>query len=235
MLSVFQTISNMGASQGLKWADIEDDSDDDTIVESGLGDTSMGVKRESDIQLNCSSWRTDDGGYDDGYGGHRKRSKFSESAPEAQMPVSSLVSVAFMVPVIMGPFEPIAVHQYTTSPLTSEVTEETSNKNIEEKRPIKQTTEEKRKDDIALIRREFPEDVVAQTPMGRAGSPNVLSKRVWEEAKAEYRNTLKLWQLKIQTSCSEKAIKHALEVVHEKKMPAQVHVNLALAHLMREC
>merc|ERR1712039_1057392 len=97
-------------------------------VKSGLGDTSMGVKQESDIQLNCSSCCTDDGGYDNGYGQYRKRSKLSASAPEAQMPVSSLVSapvvqmpVSFMVPVIMGPFEPVAVHHYTTSPLISDV------------------------------------------------------------------------------------------------------------------
>merc|ERR1712039_27630 len=206
---------------------------------------------ESDSQLNCSSCRTDDGGYDDGYGEYRKRSKLSASAPVAQMPVSSLVSapviqmpVSCMVPVIMGPFEPVAVHQYTTSPLTSAVTEETPKKNIGEKRQkemhvteetAKQTTEDKRKDEIALIRREFSDDVVAQAPMGRARNPNVLSKRAWEEAKAEYRNALKLWQLKIQTSCSEETIKHALEVVHEKKMPAQVHVKLALAHLTRGC
>merc|ERR1711862_417701 len=60
-----------------------------------------------------------------------------------------------------------------------------------------------------------------------------MTKRPWEEAKAQYRADLKLWSLKAKTQFSDETIKRALGLVHEDRMKAREHVELAMAFVPR--
>merc|ERR1712137_750008 len=60
-----------------------------------------------------------------------------------------------------------------------------------------------------------------------------MTKRPWEEAKAEYRASLKQWQLKNETHYSAHTIERALEIVHEDRMKAKEHVELAKSFIPR--
>jgi len=98
---------------------------------------------------------------------------------------------------------------------------------------VKLETLQKRKNEIEIIQGDFPEDIVAQTPMGRAGNLRV-TKRPWEEAKAQYRHALKICQLKSQTHYDENVIEAVLKIVHRERMHAKDHVLDAMSFFARE-
>lgn len=121
-----------------------------------------------------------------------------------------------MIPVMMVPMQPcILPNVLAHSQVPADSTPEAA--------PTDTKTLEKRKNEIQMIQRDFPDDVVAHTPMGRAGNPGI-TKRPWEEAKAQYRQALKVWNLKSLTHYSESDIEKALELVHRERIHAKDHV-----------
>jgi len=212
---------------GLSWADLNDDSMDNNEAQSELNDSSMGVKRDLDIA--DLSWVTQNG-YGDAPGAYRNLPKticayVPNMCSFAPWPASyQQMSVMMpLVPVMMFPLDAGPARHGSDS--CDDIAVPVSTPVLTKRDMMK-----KRQEEIKTIQKDFAEDVVANTPFTRTDLFHV-NKRPWEKAKTEYRNDLKISQLKIQTQLDEDVINLALEAVYTGKMKSQEHIHVALEYL----
>lgn len=240
----------MSSLQGFTWADLEDDSVDSTpagrLADSAIRDPSMGVSELSmgskrSLEIGCSSWFTDDG-FDDRPMGDVKRLKgdmgdfshstnLSDESYQQPMSEANAAILANGVQTLMVPIPVLAV-PLAIAPDVGVVASVPPQGTLGKPRSAEETIQ-KREEEIAEIQGKFSADVVNMTPMGRALDFRTITKRPWEEAKAEYRARLKFSSLKSQTQNSDDTIRRALKIVHQEGMKAKDHVELALAFIPR--